>query len=164
MKNSANTSLRCRNMIYLAADHRGFLLKEELKKFLVDSGFEVKDTGAFSYDKADDYVDFSRDAAEEIVKSPESNRGVFICGSGHGMAITADKFKGLRSALVFNKEVAVQSREHENSNSLVLAADWISPQEAKEITLVWLKTPFSGEERHVRRLKKIEEIEQRNFK
>ena len=151
-------------MIYLAADHRGFLLKEELKKFLIDSGFEVKDAGALSYDKADDYVDFSRAAAEEIAKSPERDRGIFLCGSGHGMANVADKFKGLRAALAFNKDVAIQSREHENANVLILASDWLSPEEAKEIVLVWLKTPFSGEERHARRINKIQEIEEQNFK
>lgn len=151
-------------MIYLAADHRGFLLKEELKKFLLDSGFEIKDAGAFSYDKTDDYVDFSRAAAEEMVKSPEAHRGIFICGSGHGMGIVADKFKGLRAALAFNKDVAIQSREHENANVLILASDWLTAEEAKEITLVWLKTPFSGEERHARRISKIEEIEKQNFK
>lgn len=159
-------------MIYLGADHRGFLLKEELKKFLTDSGLEVQDVGAFEYNKDDDYVDFARIASEKIVEclmqdhrdSPRACRGVFICGSGHGMAIVADKFKGLRSALAFNRDVAIQSREHEDANILVLASDWLSVEEAKEIVLVWLKTPFSGEERHVRRLKKIQEIEEKNFK
>ena len=151
-------------MIHLAADHRGFLLKEELKKFLSDSGFEVKDTGALSYDKTDDYADFACAAAEEIAKSPERDRGIFICGSGHGMANVADKFKGLRAALAFNKDVAIQSREHENANVLILASDWLSSEEAKEIALVWLRTPFSGEERHVRRLNEIKEIEEKNFK
>jgi len=151
-------------MIYLAADHRGFLLKEELKKFLADSGFEVKDVGALSYNKSDDYVDFAREAAEKIVKSPERDRGIFICGSGHGMTMVADKYKGLRAALVFNKEVAIQSREHDDANILVFAADWITVEEAKEIALIWLKTTFSGEERHVRRLNKIKELEEKNFK
>ena len=150
-------------MIYLGADHRGFLLKEELKKFLTDSGFEVQDVGAFAYNKDDDYVDFAASAAKELVKAPASDRGIFICGSGHGMAIVADKFKGLRSALAFNRDVAIQSREHEDANVLVLASDWLQIGEAKEIVLVWLKTPFSGEARHERRLGKIREIEENNF-
>ena len=80
------------------------------------------------------------------------------------MANVADKFKGLRAALAFNKDVAIQSREHENANVLILASDWLSSEEAKEIALVWLRTPFSGEERHVRRLNEIKEIEEKNFK
>ena len=151
-------------MIYLGADHRGFLLKEELKKFLVDSGFEVQDDGAHSFDKDDDYPDFAIAAAKGISADPRKNRGIILCGSGHGAGIVADKFKGLRSALAFNREVAIQSREHDDANVLVFAADWMSAEDAKEIVMVWLKTPFSGEERHVRRLKKIEEVERQNFK
>ena len=151
-------------MVYLAADHRGFLLKEELKKFLVDSGFEVQDAGAHSFDKNDDYPDFAIAAAKGVAADLRKNRGIILCGSGHGAGIVADKFKGLRAALCFNKEVAIQSREHEDANILVFAADWISIEDAKEIVMVWLKTPFSGEERHIRRLKKIAEIENKNFK
>ncbi|MDO8500008.1 MAG: RpiB/LacA/LacB family sugar-phosphate isomerase [bacterium] len=150
-------------MIYLAADHRGFKLKEELKKFIIESGFEVKDAGAFKYNKDDDYVDFAKDASERLSGANADDRGIFICGSGHGMAIVADKFKGLRAAVVFNKDVAGQSRAHDNANVLALAADWLSSDEAKEIVLVWLKTPFLGEERHVRRIGKIKEIEEKNF-
>lgn len=151
-------------MIYLAADHRGFKLKEELKKFLIDSGFEVKDAGAFQYDKSDDYVDFAASASEGLLGGSKGDKGIFICGSGHGVGIVADKFKGLRSALAFNKEVAIQSREHDDANVLIFAADWVTSQMAREIALIWLKTAFSGEERHARRLGKIKDIEQQNFK
>lgn len=151
-------------MIYLAADHRGFLLKEELKKFLIDSGFEVKDAGAFQYDKDDDYVDFAASASERLRGGGEGDRGIFICGSGHGVGIVADKFKGLRSALAFSKEAAIQSREHDDANVLIFAADWVTFEAAREIALIWLKTPFSGEERHARRLRKIKDIERQNFK
>lgn len=151
-------------MIYLAADHRGLKLKEELKKYLIGHGFEVEDIGAFVYDKTDDYVDFTRVACEKIVQNPSMHQGIFLCGSGHGVDIVANKYSGLRATLCFNRQVAAQSREHDDANVLVLAADWVSPEEAKDIAIVWLGKSFSGEDRHVRRLKKIEEIENRNFK
>lgn len=151
-------------MIYLAADHRGFNLKETLKKYLLEKEYEVEDVGAFEYDKNDDYVDFARIAAEKIAQDPVVNKGIFICGSGHGMDVIANKYKGLYAAWCNTVEAAVQSREHGNSNVLVLGADWLDPEIAQNITLTWLMTFFTGEERHIRRLKKIEEIERQNFK
>jgi len=151
-------------MIYLAADHRGFQLKEELKRYLLEHNFETEDAGALDYDKTDDYVDFAASASEKIAENPSRHKGIFFCGSGHGVDIVANKFHGLRAALCFNTQVAAQSREHEDANVLVLAADWITQEEAKDIVTVWLGKSFSGEERHVRRLKKIEEIEDKNFK
>ncbi|QQG45388.1 MAG: RpiB/LacA/LacB family sugar-phosphate isomerase [Candidatus Sungiibacteriota bacterium] len=151
-------------MIYFAADHRGFKLKEELKKYLVEQGHEVEDVGAFSYDKDDDYVDFAREASEKIAENPSLHKGIFICGSGHGMNMVADKYRSIRAALCFNRQVAAQSREHEDANVLILASDWLESEEAKDIVTVWLGKSFSGEERHIRRLKKIEEIEEHNFR
>lgn len=151
-------------MIYLAADHRGFNLKEEFKKYLLEQKYEVEDVGAFEYDKDDDYVDFARIASEKIAVNPAEHRGIFICGSGHGMDVVANKFKGVRAALCFNRQVAVQSREHENSNVLVLAADWLRLADAQNIVGDWLKVEFKGEERHARRLQKIRDVEVKNFK
>jgi RpiB/LacA/LacB family sugar-phosphate isomerase len=151
-------------MVYLASDHRGYKLKEALKEWLFDSAVEIEDAGAYTYDEGDDYVDFARRAAEKIALRPGIERGIFICGSGHGMDAVANKYKGLRASLCFNPQVAAQSRSHDDSNVLVLAADWLSPEEAKDIVTVWLEKQFSREERHTRRLKKIEEIEEENFK
>ncbi|TSC77756.1 MAG: ribose 5-phosphate isomerase B [Parcubacteria group bacterium Gr01-1014_33] len=151
-------------MLYLAADHRGFQLKKELKKFLGEQGYQAEDIGAFEYDKDDDYVDFAIRASEKIAENPREHRGIFICGSGVGMDVAANKFKGLRAALCFDTHAAKQSREHGNTNVLVLAADDTAFEKAKEIVDAWLKTPFTGEERHGRRLAKIIEIENRNFK
>ena len=151
-------------MIYLAADHRGFALKEELKNYLIASGYAVEDVGAFGYDKNDDYVDFAEMASEKIMADVSTNRGIFVCGSGHGMDIVANKHKGLLAARCGSIECAVQSREHGNSNVLTLGADMLDAEQAKKIVEIWLKTPFSREERHARRLKKIREIEEKNFK
>ena len=150
-------------MIYLATDHRGFKLKEELKKYLIDQGFEVEDVGAFEYSKDDDYVDFAAEAAEKIAENPTAHKGILICGSGHGMDMVANKFKGIRAALCFNRQVAAQSRAHEDANVLILASDWLDPSDAKDVVTVWLGKQFSGEDRHVRRLQKIDEIEDKNF-
>ena len=151
-------------MIYLAADHRGFKLKEEIKKYLLEQNFEVEDVGAFEYNQDDDYVDFSSVAAQKIAENPSLHKGIFVCGSGHGIDIVVNKFKGVRAALVFNAEVAVQSREHEDANVLVFASDWIEPEKAKDLATVWLGKSFGGAERNIRRLRKIEEVERENFK
>ncbi len=150
-------------MIYLAADHRGFQLKEAVKKLLSEQGIPSEDMGAVSYDAADDYVDFAAAAAEKIAAHPVEHKGIFLCGSGHGVDIVANKFRAVRAALCWNPQVAAQSRKHDDANVLVLAADWLDEVLAKEIVLVWLGAQFSGEDRHVRRLKKIEEIEKKNF-
>lgn len=153
-----------RSMIYLAADHRGFQCKEALKAFLGKHGYLYEDKGAFSYDASDDYVDFAVAAAKKIAEHPEQHRGIFICGSGHGMDIVANKFCGVRAALCWNIEVAKQSREHDDANVLVLPADWLEEKQAEGMARVWLEALFSNEERHVRRLGKIGEIEEQNFK
>lgn len=146
-------------MIYLAADHRGFQLKEKLKVALIDQKYPVQDMGALTYDENDDYVDFAKAAIEKIKDNPGLHKGIFICGSGHGMSMVADKYKGIRSAIGYNRYVAVQSRQHEDANVLVLAADWIKEKEAQDVVSDWLNAEFAGEERHVRRLNKIKEIE-----
>lgn len=151
-------------MIYLAADHRGFKLKETLRDFLRKEGYEIEDLGAFAYDKEDDYVDFARAACEKIAKDPENHRGILICGSGHGMDIAANKYKNIRAVLGFNPEIAAQAREHENANVLVLPSDWLDDEEAEDIAAIWLEKKFSREEKHIRRLKKIAEIENNNFR
>lgn len=150
-------------MIYLAADHRGFNLKEELKKYLIEAGYQVEDVGAFAYNKDDDYPDFAAAAAAKVAQNPETNRAILLCGSGHGVDIVANKFRGVRAALCWNTAVAKQSREHDSANVLALAANWPTGEEAKEIVRTWLEAEFTGEGRHKRRLTKIKEVEKRNF-
>lgn len=151
-------------MLYLGADHRGFLLKEEIRKFLESQGKQIEDLGALEFNMEDDYNDFAQAVAEKVMENLENNKGILICGSGHGMEIVANKSKGIRAAIAFNRQVAAQSREHEDANVLVLPSDWLKEGEAKEIVSIWFSKPFSGEERNVRRINKIGEMEQRNFK
>jgi len=143
-------------MIYLGADHRGFQLKEEIKKFLGGKKYEFLDMGNFSYDPNDDYTDFAKLVAQKVSEKPEERKGVLICGSGVGVDITANKFRGVRSALADDVATAKQSREHDDTNVLSLPADEINFELAKQILETWLTTPFSNGEKYKRRIDKIE--------
>ena len=151
-------------MIYFAADHRGFQLKEILKQTLIVQGYPIEDMGALRFDETDDYVDFVKAAVEKIGDNPGLHKGIFVCGSGHGMDMVANKYKNIRAVLCYNRYVAVQSRQHENANVLVLASDWVKDKEAQDIMSDWLNAEYTSEERHARRLTKISEIEKKNFK
>jgi len=149
--------------IYIGADHRGFELKKELKKFLIEKGYEVEDAGAFKYDKDDDYPDFAEAVAEKVSKD-DSARGILLCGSGTGMDAAANKVRGVRATLAFSKEITRAARNDDDVNVISLPADFLKSQEAEEIAEIFLKTPFEAVERRVRRLQKIAEIEKKNFK
>lgn len=151
-------------MIYIGADHRGFKLKEEVKKYIIEQGFEAEDLGAFEYDKNDDYPDFALAVAAKVAEKPEAYKGILVCGSGHGVDIVANKFRGVRAALCFNCQVAAQSRGHEDANVLVLASDWLDAALAKDIISVWLGKSFDGADRNIRRLEKVRKIEENNFR
>jgi ribose 5-phosphate isomerase B len=142
--------------IGIGADHRGFFLKEELKKFLKKNNFEVKDFGTFS-DEAFDYPDVAFPLGE-AVKKRKIAKGILICGSGLGMSIAANKIKGIRAALCLNKEMAKMARNHNDANILVLAANFTTLRKAKEIVKTFLKEKFEGG-RHLRRINKIKKYE-----
>ncbi len=142
-------------MIYLGADHRGFELKNEIKGFLAVLGYDYEDFGAFGFNQEDDYPDFAKAVAERVAVEPVS-RGILICSSGIGMAVAANKIKGIRAGTAMKKEQARAGVNDDNMNVLALAVDYISKDEAKEIVKTFLETKFSGEERFKRRIKKIE--------
>ncbi len=144
-------------MIYLGADHAGFHLKEELKKYLEELGYEYEDLGNKEFDPLDDYPDFALKVAERVAETKE--KGILICSTGLGMCLTANKIKGIRAVVIWDKFTAIQSREHNDANIICLAGKVLDLETAKKILRVWLETEFSQEERHVRRLKKVEEIE-----
>ena len=143
--------------IYLGADHRGFNLKEEIKVKLLDGNFNVFDLGNTELDPNDDYVDFASKVAKSVSED-EVSRGILICGSGAGVDIVANKFKGIRSALAFDLNRVKQSREHEDANILSLPADVLDIDLAWEMVQAFLETPFSNEKRHLRRINKIKEL------
>ncbi len=143
--------------VSIGSDHAGFHLKEEVKKFLGEIGLELSDKGAFSAEEKVDYPDFARLVAEDVIRG-EAQLGILICGTGIGMSITANKFPGIRAALVLNEYMAKMAKAHNNANVIVLSGRVISPEYAKELIKVFLETEFEGG-RHERRLKKISEIE-----
>jgi ribose 5-phosphate isomerase B len=153
--------------IFIGADHAGFSLKESLKIFLGELGHDVTDFGAHELKEGDDYPDFCIPVAKAVASNPLS-WGIVIGGSGQGEAICVNRLKGIR-AVVFNGQYEPKdgravpaeikiSREHNDANVLSLGSRFISDEEAKEAVKIWLETPFSGAERHVRRLKKIDEL------
>ncbi|MEX2090561.1 MAG: RpiB/LacA/LacB family sugar-phosphate isomerase [Candidatus Paceibacterota bacterium] len=147
-------------MIYLGADHRGFKLKEKVKKWLEEWGYEFHDVGAFEYDQTDDFPVFASKVAESIIEPDD--RGIIICGSGVGVDEVANKFDGIRSGLAINKEQIEAARSDDNINVLSLASDFIVEEDAQEIVKTFLKTDFSDEERFNRRLGEISDIEETN--
>lgn len=144
--------------IYIASDHGGFNLKEELKKDLQEAGHEVEDFGNKSYEPEDDYPDFVFPLAEKVAAEPES-LGIILGRSGNGEAMAANKVKGVRAALCLSEEMARKAREDNNANVLALGADFVETEKAKKIVGVFINTRFSGEERHQRRVGKITSYE-----
>jgi len=144
-------------MIYIAADHRGFRLKEELKKWLEKNLFEFRDLGATKYDQDDDYPLIAIKLGETVVH--ENSRGVLICGSGAGASIAANKVIGVRAGLCTSVKQASASRNDDNINILCLSSDWISLDENQKILEAFLNTLFSSEERHIRRINQIKDYE-----
>lgn len=144
--------------IYIASDHAGFELKESLKFCLSSHGYEVEDLGNFEYDENDDYPDFVSEVAKKVAHDPKSNRGIILGGSGQGEAICANRYRGVRAAVLYNynEDIIRLSREHNNANILSLGSRFISEDEAKKAVRLWLETEFKGEERHVRRINKLD--------
>ncbi|MEK7510572.1 MAG: RpiB/LacA/LacB family sugar-phosphate isomerase [Patescibacteria group bacterium] len=146
-------------MIYLGADHAGFELKEEIKKFLQGLGMQVEDMGAYSFDPDDDYPDFIIPAAKKVAENPKENRGIVFGASGQGEAIAANKVEGIRAAVYYggSLELVKRSRSHNNANVLSFGARFLTAEQAKEAVKVWLETPFESG-RHERRIEKIAKL------
>ena len=147
--------------IGLACDHGGFELKEEIKTFLKSRDAEPIDMGTFNQD-AVDYPDLAVLVAEKVSRG-ELEKGILICGTGIGMSIVANKFPGVRAALVNDLYSSRFSRSHNDANILVIGGRIVGKDLAKEIVKVWLDTPFAGG-RHKGRLEKIETLEKEKFK
>src|SRR3990167_965288 len=143
--------------IYLATDHRGFELKEKIKGWLKERGYEYEDMGAFEFDKDDDYPDFISKAAEKVSQDPDNSRAIILGGSGQGEAMVANRYKGVRAVVYYGgpKEIVKLSREHNDANMLSFGARFVKEDEALAAIKLWLETPFSGDERHARRLAKF---------
>lgn len=145
-------------MIYLGADHRGYELKENIKIWLSDWGYKYEDMGAFQYEKDDDYPDFAKTVGEKVSKN-KSAKGILICGSGIGIAVAANKIKGIRAGTSVDSKQIMAAVNDENLNILALPADYLSENKAKEVVKSFLESKFSNEERFNRRLDQIKELE-----
>ncbi len=144
--------------VAFAADHGGFPLKADLMKVAESLACEVMDLGAFQYEALDDYPDFALKAAK-AVQEGKVDRAVVLCGSGVGACVVVNKVKGVRAGLCHDTYSAHQGVEHDSINILCLGARIIGIELAKEIVKAFLQARFTGEERHVRRLAKVSEIE-----
>lgn len=147
--------------IFLASDHGGFYLKEEIKKHLSDKGYGVHDMGNIKFESKDDYPDFIFPLAQKVANEKNAY-GIVFGRSGIGEAIVANKVKKIRAALCLNEKMAKKAREHNDANILSIGADYINPKTAKKITDVFIETKFSKAARHIRRVKKIEKIEKKS--
>ena len=144
--------------VYLASDHAGFELKNQIKSFLLKAGYNAEDCGALSFDKNDDYPDFIVKAAQKVSENPKS-MGIVFGKSGAGECIAANKIKGVRAVLGFSKENVELSRLHNDANVLSLGSSFTNGELAKSLVKIFLETPFSNEERHKRRIEKIKNLE-----
>lgn len=145
-------------IIYLAADHAGFALKEKIKIALRTDGYQVEDEGAFQLTPGDDYPDFISIVGKQVAANPTESRGIILGASGEGEAMVANRFPGVRAAVYYGGEeqIIILSREHNDANVLALGAKFLDEATALRAVKRWLATDFSGDERHVRRIKKID--------
>lgn len=140
-------------MIYIGADHGGFALKEKLKGWLKEWGMSYEDLGNYSVVPNDDYPDFAAKVAGSI--KDKEDRGILVCRTGQGMAIAANRFPHIRALFAHDLESIKRGREDENGNILAVAADFTSEEDAKKLVETFLTSPFTGQERHVRRIEKL---------
>ncbi|MDP6153668.1 MAG: ribose 5-phosphate isomerase B [Phycisphaeraceae bacterium] len=150
-------------IIAVACDHGGYPLKAELVQLLESLGHEVRNLGAHELDPADDYPDYARYVGQAI-QHGHADRGVIICGSGVGACVAANKMKGVRAGLCHDTYSARQCVEHDDVNVLCLGARIVGVELARELIRAFISTVFSGEERHTRRLEKVNAIEAAGLK
>ncbi|SRR5579871_349151 len=148
--------------IAIGSDHAGFDLKQVLVKHLTEKGHQVKDMGAPNAE-ASDYPVYGEKVAEAVA-THQADRGIVVCGNGIGMSIVANKVPGVRAALVFTEKMAEQTRSHNDSNVLSLAGRDLPTETNLKLADIWLNTPFSNVDRHVRRVHEIENIEKEHLK
>ena len=145
--------------LHIGSDHAGLELKNELLAHLVNSGHDVTDHGPYEYDALDDYPDFCIPAAQAVAKD-ENALGVVIGGSGNGEQISANKVKGIRAVLAWSIETAKLGKEHNNANVVSIGGRMHSIEDCKAIIDAFIATPFSNDERHIRRINKIAKFEE----
>jgi ribose 5-phosphate isomerase B len=154
--------------VYFASDHAGFELKQVLLPYVRDLGYEVEDCGEEIYQEDDDYPDVVKLAAKKVSDDPDNTKAIILGGSGQGEAMVANRFKRVRASVYYGGtgiqtdqkgktfDIIESVRGHNDANVLSLGARFLNEEEAKQAVTLWLNTPFSGDERHRRRIEKIE--------
>jgi ribose 5-phosphate isomerase B len=147
--------------IFIGADHNGFQLRNMIVQYLRKAGYDVQDDGDVQLDPNDDFPIFAQKVVADMLSSDDKDpRGILICGSGQGMCMAANRFKGIRAALGYDKEAARSSRNDDDSNVLCLPARLIQQDKTAVNVLIetWLNTPFAGAPRFVRRIQEMDNI------
>lgn len=145
--------------IFIGSDHNGFEYKRQITDYLQRSGHEVVDEGGVSQDPADDFPQFAGKAVNALLASNDPDaKCVLICGSGQGMCIAANRFKGIRASLCWNTAEARAARNDDDSNVLCLSSRYTSLKDAEAIITTWITTPFAGAERFKRRIKELDQL------
>ena len=145
--------------VYIGADHNGFYLRNSLIKYLKAAGYEVIDDGDQKLNPNDDFPLFAQKVVSVILASDDRDaKGILICGSGQGMCMAANRFKGIRAALVYDRESARSSRNDDNSNILCLPSKVLEKDTANLITETWLNTAFAKAPRFIRRIRELDEM------
>lgn len=148
--------------VVVASDHAGLDYKKLLILFLAKKSYQIEDLGSYN-PEPDDYPDFAEKVAQAL-QSKKAEKGILICGSGVGVSVAANKFKGIRAAVCHDSYSARQGVEHDNMNLLCMGARIIGTELMYELSEIFLHAEFSGEESHLRRLNKIKDIEEKNFR
>lgn len=147
--------------IFLGADHRGFELKEKIKTWLTEWGYDFTDEGAYQHNPDDDYTTFAAKVALKV-RENKDNLGILSCGSGVGVDVTANKFDGARASVAKTADQIAAGRHDDNMNILVIAADFTKEEEAKNIIKKFLETQYLPKDRYEKRLRDIQKIEEIN--
>lgn len=145
--------------VYLGSDHAGFALKQALQKHLQAQNYKVVDLGVFAAEPPADYPDIAHEVAEKV-RENHGGKGILVCGTGVGMCMAANKIAGVRAAVCESAQTVEMSRRHNDANILCLGGRVLKPETATEFVDIFMKTPFEGEERHVRRVNKIDKYSQ----
>jgi len=144
--------------IFIAADHRGFELKNKLVEYIQEKNIRVEDLGNFQLDPLDDYPDFAQKVAEAVLQNPQEFLGIGICGSGNGIAVSANRHKGIYCGLAFDESQVKHMRENDHINMLALPSDYLDFEEAKKLVDIFITTSALKQEKYLRRLKKIDQV------
>lgn len=144
--------------IFIGADHRGFEFKNKVIEYLQEKNIRVEDMGAYEYNANDDYPDFAQKVATAVMQNPENNVGIVICGSGVGVSIAANRYRGIRAALGFDVHQIQHAKENDHINVLALPSDYVDLEKAKQLLEAFINAQKNQGEKYKRRLDKLDNV------